>query len=283
MLPEPRVGGPRAPPDRRPRAARGHGLRFAVVPGVPVRLTRRQRLIRRFLPLVTTLTVGVVLLVWVLASGGSSGGVRAAGPVPARPAPPTTVTTTTTTAPPPPTTTTDPGTLPQTGALPAAGDPTFTSRMAALWSAVVQDAPAAAQPAFFPETAYLQVKSIADPSADWQDRLVAQFGLDISAAHALLGPDAAQAVLDTVQVPQAYAHWVPPGVCENRIGYFEVANSRMVYTLAGQTRSFGIASLISWRGQWYVVHLGAVVPSGAGGQVLDPEIGPGTSPPSSTC
>ena len=57
----------------------------------------------------------------------------------------------------------------------------------------------------------------------------------------------------------------------------------MVYTEAGVTRSFGIASLISWRGEWYVVHLGAVVRSGGGGVVLDPESGAGRSAPSSTC
>ena len=80
-----------------------------------------------------------------------------------------------------------------------------------------------------------------------------------------------------------YAHWVEPGECDNSVGYFEVANSRMVYSLDGVVHSFGIASLISWRGEWYVVHLGAVVRSGSGGEVLDPEPGAGSSAPSSTC
>jgi len=80
-----------------------------------------------------------------------------------------------------------------------------------------------------------------------------------------------------------YAHWVPPGECENGVGYFEVANSRVVYTEDRVTRSFGIASLISWRGEWYVVHLGAILRSGSGGVVLDPGAGTGTSAPSTTC
>jgi hypothetical protein len=32
----------------------------------------------------------------------------------------------------------------------------------------------------------------------------------------------------------------------------------MQYELDGQTGSFPVTSLISWRGEWYVVHLGAI-------------------------
>jgi hypothetical protein len=83
-----------------------------------------------------------------------------------------------------------------------------------------------------------------------------------------------------VIVPSAYAHWVDPGACFNRVGYYEVPNSRVVYRQNGATRSFGIASMISWRGVWYVVHLGSVNSSGV---VDDPSAGPGTPAPSSTC
>ena len=138
-----------------------------------------------------------------------------------------------------------------------------------------------ALPTFFPRTAYVQLKTgIGDPAGDWQNRLVADYALDIQAAHAVLGPDPAQASLVTVSVPEQYGHWIPSGVCDNGIGYFEVANSRVVYQLDGQTRSFGIASMISWRGVWYVVHLGAILRGSAGGVVDDPASGPGTSAPS---
>ena len=113
---------------------------------------------------------------------------------------------------------------------------------------------------------------------------MADFGLDLEAAHALLGADASQAALVSVSVPEQFGHWIPPGVCANGIGYFEVANSRMIYRLDGQTRSFGIASMISWRGTWYVVHLGAILRGDSGGGMIDdPEVGPGVSAPSSTC
>lgn len=190
----------------------------------------------------------------------------------------TTSTSTTTT-----TTTTDPGALPQTDALPTSDTPEFAVEMDALWEGVVQGSEQTAMPSFFPEKAYVQVKAIADPESDFRSRLVGEFGLDLAAAHGLLGADPSSARLMGVNVPGQYAHWVPPGTCSNRVGYYEVANSRLVYSEDGATRSFGIASLISWRGVWYVVHLGAVVRSTQGGVVDDPEPGQGTSAPSSTC
>ena len=197
--------------------------------------------------------------------------------------PPPTSTTTTTTLP-PTTTTTGPGSLPQTSQFPTDTDPQFTAEMNALWQGIVQGSVTQALPAFFPQAAYVQLKTgIANPAGDWQNRLVADYALDISAAHALLGAAPQQATLVSVSVPEQYGHWIPSEVCANGIGYYEVANARIVYTLGGQTRSFGIASLISWRGEWYVVHLGAILRNTSGGEVDDPEVGAGYSAPSSTC
>lgn len=195
----------------------------------------------------------------------------------------TTLPPTTTTTLPPTTTTVDPGTLPQTGQFPTASSPQFQSEMAALWQGVVTGSPGQAMPAFFPESAYAQLKAIGDPGADWQDRLVAEYDADIAAAHALLGSDPSAATFVGVNVPSQYGHWVTAGVCTNSIGYFEVPNARVVYQEDGRQQSFGIASMISWRGEWYVVHLGAVLRSTPGGQVDEPSTGPGTSAPSSTC
>ena len=182
-----------------------------------------------------------------------------------------------------PTTTTSPGDLPQTTAVPWAGTPQFEAEMSALWEGVVTGTVTSAMPAFFPEAAYVRLKRIANPAADYQDRLVAAFAGDLAAAHALLGPDPGSATLVRVEVPTRLVHWVTPGTCENSIGYYEVPNARVVYDQAGTIRSFGIASLISWRGVWYVVHLGAVLESNQGGVVDDPAVGPGASAPYLTC
>ncbi|MHB1583129.1 MAG: hypothetical protein ACYCU7_10895 [Acidimicrobiales bacterium] len=192
--------------------------------------------------------------------------------------------TSTTTVPPTTTTsTTGPGQLPQTAAFPSAADPQFHSEMADLWRGVVTGQVGPAMPAFFPEAAYVQLKTIGNPQGDWQSRLVGEFALDLAAAHQLLGPDPGSATLVAVNVPSSYGHWVPPGVCDNSIGYFEVPNARVVYRIGGTVASFGIASMISWRGEWYVVHLGAVLRNSNTGVVDDPASGPGTSAYSSTC
>jgi hypothetical protein len=155
--------------------------------------------------------------------------------------------------------------------------------MAALWSGVTRNSLQAALPAFFPEPAYEQVKAIADPRADYTARLLRDFRLDLAAAHALFGARPKAAQLMRVEVPESYPHWVNPGACYNRVGYYEVPNARVVYRQGGQIRSFGIASMISWRGVWYVVHLGAVVHPAATGVVDDPSTGAGESAPSATC
>jgi hypothetical protein len=138
-------------------------------------------------------------------------------------------------------------------------------------------------PAFFPEAAYLQLKTIYNAASDYTGRLVGDYLLDIETAHSLLGAHAQDAQLIEVRVSGDYAHWVDPGVCDNQVGYYEVPNARVVYSEDGQVRSFGIASMISWRGVWYVVHLGAVVRDVVAGVVDDPSAGPGVSAASSTC
>ena len=155
--------------------------------------------------------------------------------------------------------------------------------MRALWDGIRTGRLGRAMPAFFPEAAYAQLKAIGDPRADWSGRLVVEFAADLSAAHALLGSGAAAAQLVDVVVPRAFAHVVPPGVCYNRLGYWETPNSRLVYREGGVVRSLAIASLISWRGDWFVVHLGAFLRSGAGGEVDEPSNGPGVASPSRTC
>jgi len=152
--------------------------------------------------------------------------------------------------------------------------------MADLWLAVTTGNPRFGLPGFFPVAAYQQVKAIPCPAADWQDRLWDDFVVDVRAAHRLLGSGAA---LDRVIVPRAYAAWVYPGACYNKIGYWHVPGARVVYREHGKERSFGIASLISWRGEWYVVHLGAVQRTGLTGIVDQPAVGPGIPGPPGGC
>ena len=174
-----------------------------------------------------------------------------------------------------------PATLPQTNRLPSSATHQFAAEMRALWRAIRAGSLRPGLAAFFPEGAYAQVKAIAYPAADYEDRLLVDYRLDLAAAHALLGAGAHTATLVAVHVPSA--HWVDPQVCDNRGGYYEVPNARLIYRIGGEIRSIGIASMISWRGIWYVIHLGAVQRSAAVGIVDAPSSGAGTSTSSSTC
>lgn len=150
----------------------------------------------------------------------------------------------------------DPGTLPQTRTMPTDTDPQFTAGVNALWQGIVDDSPQEALPFFFPRSAYLQVKALSNAGSDYQNRLIGFYGLDVHAAHRLLGSGAKNAKLVGVSVPAKAAEWILPGQETNKLSYYRVYGSRLTYTEDGRTKSFGLFSLISWRGQWYVVHFG---------------------------
>jgi len=172
------------------------------------------------------------------------------------------------------------GSLAQTQAFPSTKTVAFRNAIYDLWLAVTTGKPRFALPAFFPEAAYEKVKAIADPRSDWQYRLWYDFALDVAAAHDLVGQNAK---LVQVIVPTQYAAWVDPGACYNSIGYWHVPGARILYRKNGQLLSFGIASLISWRGDWYAIHFGAVLRSGGYGEVDDPTAGPGDPGPPGGC
>src|SRR4051794_1889787 len=221
--------------------------------------------------------VTIVVMVLVAAVGGPSGH-RAPAPRPASPAAatatdvtgaaavsgtpsprvPATPSPAGTTAAPAVTATTDPGLLPQTDVKPDAASAAFTAHVSSLWAAIVADDPSRAMPSFFPLEAYKQVKALADPERDWNTRLVAAFAEDIHAWHAQLGSGAASAQLTAVSVPSDQAQWIGPGTESNKGSYWRLYGSTLGYTVDGRAGTFTVASMISWRGEWFVVHLASI-------------------------
>jgi hypothetical protein len=197
---------------------------------------------------------------------------------------PSTTTSPATTAAPATTTTTDPGLLPQTSTEPPV-DATLQSALAPLWSALVSGSQPEALSVFFPRSAYLQMKTgvLPDPAADYTDRLIAFYDLDLVAYHAALTGGSPPATLVTVDADPSLAAWIPPGRCENTIGYWHLPGVRLVYRASGVVQSFAVASLISWRGVWYVVHLGPNPRPSDVGTVDQPSAGPGTPGPGGGC
>ncbi|HUZ09626.1 MAG TPA: hypothetical protein VMU76_05600 [Acidimicrobiales bacterium] len=226
-------------------------------------------------------TIAALLMVAVVAAGCNRG---APGRSFAPSTSPTSVTASTTTSTTTMTTTIDPGKLPQTSDQPSDGAP-LQERMQELWRAIVDGSPDEGLPLFFPRSAYVSMKAglLADPASDYSDRLVAFYRLDIATYHQELGVGVGAARLISVGVAAGDATWVPPGACENSIGYWHLPGIRLVYTEGATVQSFAVASLISWRGTWYVVHLGPNPRPADVGAVDQPATGPGVPGPAGGC
>jgi hypothetical protein len=146
--------------------------------------------------------------------------------------------------------------LAQTEVRPTLTSSSFQQRLAVLAQAILTGDAEPASAAFFPLVAYRQVKDVAKPERDYRFRLLAHFKRDVAEYHQALGSDAAEAKFQGIVVPEQAAKWMAPGSEGNKVGYFRVLRSRLHFTLpTGRSRDFELTSLISWRGEWYVVHL----------------------------
>lgn len=146
--------------------------------------------------------------------------------------------------------------LPQTEEKPSLRSKSWEKRVKLLFRAIQTDDPKVAMPAFFPVSAYEQVKAIPGPAADWRGRLVTAFERDIHAAHKEMGNGAMSATLVGMDVLEDKAKWMPPGGEGNKVGYYRALGSKLRYLDGGGgAKAIEVTSLISWRGEWYVVHL----------------------------
>jgi hypothetical protein len=146
--------------------------------------------------------------------------------------------------------------LPQTSDRPSTQSTTFGARMALLGEAISSGDANVALPAFFPSVAYAQVKDIPNPERDWEARLVSAFRRDIAEYAKKLGKQAPHASLVSVEVPEQSAKLMKPGSEGNRVPYYRVLRSKLHFRSAsGREASLELTSMISWRGEWYVVHL----------------------------
>lgn len=152
-----------------------------------------------------------------------------------------------------------------------------------LFADLVTDNLTAAGHLFFPESAYVTMKTgrIANPASDYTYRLWAFFRLDLAVYHSLLASGPVR-YLRTDVLANAAA-WIAPGVCENGVGYWHEPAIRIVYEQRGVVKSFAVNSLISWAGHYYVIHLGPNPRPQNVGTVDAPLIGPGVPGPAGGC
>ena len=162
-------------------------------------------------------------------------------------------------------------------------DANFMARLQGYWTHVLAGSVGLGNDFFFPRTAYLQLKTIPNAGGDFDTRLYHDYRNDVIADHELVTSAGPGAKVLGVDVPAAAVHWVPPGVEVqlDRLLEGDVRPGALRGRRPGQ-KSFAIDSMISWRGQWYVVHLGPDWRPGAGGWVCKPDP-PTPSPVSTEC
>jgi hypothetical protein len=145
------------------------------------------------------------------------------------------------------------GDQPQTETEPLATSPLFLARMKLLFEAIRDKAPEKAEAAaFFPLGAYRQVKGVKNPERDYRLRLLANYTRDVLAAHRHVPKEAEFAGVTLGAKPR----WMKPGEEGNKLGYFRVLGSSLDYEHPKGTRhKIPVTSFISWRGEWFLVHL----------------------------
>ncbi len=146
--------------------------------------------------------------------------------------------------------------LPQTEDKPSLRSKSWEKRVKILFRAIQVDDPKLALAAFFPLTAYELVKATANPKADFEGRLLKAYARDIHKAHEAMGKGALDSQLVGLEVQEDKMQWMAPGTEGNKLGYFRVLKSKLRYVdVSGTPHAVDVTSLISWRGEWYVVHL----------------------------
>lgn len=146
--------------------------------------------------------------------------------------------------------------LPQTEGEPKFDSPLFQQHLRLLTRAIILDDPELARSVFFPVEAYQQVKDIPKPERDWEYRLWKNFKRDVHDYHKRLGENPRYARLLRLDTSGRKQQWMQPGSEGNKIGYFRMTHPRLVFQKAdGSELRVDLTSLISWRGEWYVVHL----------------------------
>ena len=139
---------------------------------------------------------------------------------------------------------------------PPATSDAFAARMTMFFNGFKSGNNALALKGFLPVSAYVVLKQGHGNAADWQYRLVDKdFIPQLNILRKRFGKDLPTATYVTTIVPEKSANVCPVGQEENKAPYWRVYMSRVVFQLDGKDRSFLINTMISFRGEWYIVHL----------------------------
>jgi hypothetical protein len=129
----------------------------------------------------------------------------------------------------------------------------LTLRARHLLEAIAKDDPSLATDIVFPRDAYIEVKDVADPGRQWDEKVMGAFRRNVHAIHKKTkGIERAQ--LTSLELGQPISQVVPRRHDMN-LTLWRVTRSRLNFMIDGRTLHSEIGELLSWRGAWYVLEL----------------------------
>ncbi len=124
-----------------------------------------------------------------------------------------------------------------------------------LLDAIAKDDPELAKDFFFPRAPFTPLKDVANPDRYWV-QLYATYKRDIHEMHRKRR-DWTGATFESLRLGSPPT-WVKPGDEYNKIGYYRTFNAKLRYTIGERKGVIDVHTIISWQGDWYVTHLGAI-------------------------
>lgn len=124
-----------------------------------------------------------------------------------------------------------------------------------LLEAIANDDPDRAKDFFFPRAPFTPLKDVTNPDKYWV-QLYASYKRDIHELH-LKRRDWSGVTFESITLGSPPT-WVKPGDEYNKIGYYRTFNAKLRYTIGDRKGVLDVHTIISWQGDWYVTHLGAI-------------------------
>jgi hypothetical protein len=137
--------------------------------------------------------------------------------------------------------------------LPSNAGDDLNGRVRHLLDAIVHDDAQFATDMIFPRDGWLLTRDASDPGKEWEKRVAAPFR---RAIHSLSRhrTDLGEAQSVSIEIGPAMTQATP-----QRHGWKKplwiVHESRVIFVVAGRTRTLRIREMVAWRGAWYVTRL----------------------------
>ena len=139
---------------------------------------------------------------------------------------------------------------------PLAHDHALDIRMRQFYTGLRDNNNALCDKAFLPMMDYVALKQGGGNQADWRNRLMYHFHLQLAQLRKRFAASLPGSTYNGYRIPYSTAHTVRVGAEENKAPYWQVFMTTMAFhDKNGRGHNFTINTLISFRGEWWIVHV----------------------------